>query len=145
MIPIFYKLKNPKKVLKIAFAIMFFYVGMPCIYYGDEVGMEGGYDPGCRGGFPWDSTKWDHELRKAVQQLCLLKTSGKLSGDEIQIQSILKSRDQWTVAVGLYSMPETHFSRFAAGSVFIAVPIVILYFFLVKHIVSGLTAGAVKG
>ena len=58
---------------------------------------------------------------------------------------ILKSRDQWTVAVGLYSMPETHFSRFAAGSVFIAVPIVILYFFLVKHIVSGLTAGAVKG
>ena len=58
---------------------------------------------------------------------------------------LLKNRDQWTVAVGLYSMPETHFSRFAAGSVFIAVPIVILYFCLVKHIVNGLTAGAVKG
>ncbi len=58
---------------------------------------------------------------------------------------LLKNRDQWTVAVGLFSMPETHFSRFAAGSVFIAVPIVILYFCLVKHIVNGLTAGAVKG
>ncbi len=58
---------------------------------------------------------------------------------------LLKKRDQWTVAVGLFSMPETHFSRFAAGSVFIAVPIVILYFCLVKHIVNGLTAGAVKG
>ena len=32
-----------------------------------------------------------------------------------------------------------------ASSVFIAVPIVILYFCLVKHIVNGLTAGAVKG
>ena len=58
---------------------------------------------------------------------------------------LLKNRDQWTVAVGLFSMPETHFSGFAAGSVFIAVPIVILYFCLVKHIVNGLTAGAVKG
>ena len=42
-------------------------------------------------------------------------------------------------------LPETHFARFAAGSVFIAVPIVILYFCLVKNIVNGLTAGAVKG
>ncbi len=58
---------------------------------------------------------------------------------------LLKSRDQWTVAVGLFSMPETHFSRFAAGGVFIAVPIVILFFCLVKYIVNGLTAGAVKG
>ena len=30
---------------------------------------------------------------------------------------LLKNRDQWTVAVGLFSMPETHFSRFAAGIV----------------------------
>ena len=49
------------------------------------------------------------------------------------------------MAVGLFNLPETHFARFAAGSVFIAVPIVILYFCLVKNIVNGLTAGAVKG
>ena len=58
---------------------------------------------------------------------------------------LLKEREMWTVAVGLYSMPDTQFARFAAGSVFIAVPIVILYVCLVKNIVSGLTAGAVKG
>jgi len=58
---------------------------------------------------------------------------------------LLKNREQWTVAVGLFSMPETHFSRFAAGSVFIAVPIVVLFFCLVKNIVNGMTAGAVKG
>ena len=58
---------------------------------------------------------------------------------------LLKDRNMWTVAVGLFNLPETHFSRFAAGSVFIAIPIVILYFCLVKHIVNGLTAGSVKG
>ena len=58
---------------------------------------------------------------------------------------LLKNRTNWTVAVGLFSMGEDNFARFAAGSVFIAVPIVILYFCLVKYIVGGLTAGAVKG
>ncbi len=58
---------------------------------------------------------------------------------------LLKDREMWTVAVGLFNLPETHFARFAAGSVFIAIPIVILYFCLVKNIVNGLTAGAVKG
>jgi len=58
---------------------------------------------------------------------------------------LLKDRNMWTVAVGLFNLPEQHFARFAAGSVFIAIPIVILYFCLVKHIVNGLTAGAVKG
>ncbi len=81
-------LHGDKARLKLAFAIMFFYVGMPCIYYGDEVGMEGGYDPGCRGGFPWDSSQWDQELRNAVRQLCRLKTGGALSGDEMQIQNV---------------------------------------------------------
>ena len=58
---------------------------------------------------------------------------------------LLKDRNMWTVAVGLFNLPETHFARFAAGAVFIAIPIVILYFCLVKHIVNGLTAGSVKG
>ncbi|NLG24729.1 MAG: glycoside hydrolase family 13 protein [Clostridiales bacterium] len=27
--------------------------GMPCVYYGDEAGAQGGGDPFCRGTFPW--------------------------------------------------------------------------------------------
>lgn len=54
-------------------------------------------------------------------------------------------KDLYTVAVGLMSLDETEFARFAAGSVFIAVPIVILYFFLVKNMVNGMAQGAVKG
>jgi neopullulanase len=33
--------------------------GAPCIYYGDEVGMEGGHDPDCRRSFPWSERGWD--------------------------------------------------------------------------------------
>ena len=58
---------------------------------------------------------------------------------------LLKNKKSWTVAVGLMNLGETEFSRFAAGAVFIAVPIVLLYFLLVKNMVSGMTAGAVKG
>jgi glycosidase len=33
------------------------YPGVPCIYYGDEVGMEGGRDPDNRRAMPWDETR----------------------------------------------------------------------------------------
>lgn len=57
---------------------------------------------------------------------------------------LLKDKPMYTVAVGLMSLPEAEFSRFAAGAVFIAVPIIILFVCLVKYLVNGLTAGAVK-
>ena len=65
--------------------------------------------------------------------------------DFILPKLLLKEKDLYTVAVGLMSLGDTEFARFAAGSVFIAVPIVILYFFLMKFLINGMTAGAVKG
>ena len=64
--------------------------------------------------------------------------------DFILPQLLLPTMDNWTVAVGLMYLDETEFARFAAGSIFIAVPIVILYFCLVKYMVNGMSAGAVK-
>ncbi|MBN1136045.1 MAG: glycoside hydrolase family 13 protein [Anaerolineae bacterium] len=49
------------------------YPGAPCIYYGDEIGMEGGQDPVCRGGFPWDSSCWEQSLRDYVKQCAALR------------------------------------------------------------------------
>lgn len=65
--------------------------------------------------------------------------------DFILPKMILKDRSMWTVAVGLMNMDMTEFSRFAAGAVFISVPIIILFFCLIKNIVQGMSAGAVKG
>lgn len=64
--------------------------------------------------------------------------------DFILPNMLLKNRDLWTVAVGLTHLGETEFSRFAAGAIFIAVPIVILYFSLSGFLVAGVSDGAVK-
>ncbi len=57
---------------------------------------------------------------------------------------LLKNKNLWTVAVGLMNLDETKFTRFAAGSIFVAVPIVTLYFALSRFLVQGVSAGAVK-
>ncbi len=59
--------------LKLGWLFLFTYVGAPCIYYGDEVGLFGGPDPACRGAFPWDEKNWDHELRDFVKRLAALR------------------------------------------------------------------------
>lgn len=43
------------------------FVGVPCIYYGDEVGMQGGDDPFNRGTYPWRAV--DPDLREWYQNL----------------------------------------------------------------------------
>ncbi len=48
--------------LRLAMLFMFTYPGAPCLYYGDEIGMEGRHDPDCRRAFPWDENRWDDEL-----------------------------------------------------------------------------------
>jgi glycosidase len=42
-----------KKRLKLAAALQFTLPGVPCVYYGDEAGMEGGADPFNRVCYPW--------------------------------------------------------------------------------------------
>jgi glycosidase len=47
--------------------------GAPCIYYGDEIGMEGAKDPGSRACFPWDTAQWNHELHAWVKHCIALR------------------------------------------------------------------------
>lgn len=62
---------------------------------------------------------------------------------------VLQDVNKQTLAVGLYQfISQQHSQRwgvFAAGSVIAAIPIIVLFQFLQRYIVSGLTAGAVKG
>ncbi len=41
------------KRLRLASLIQYLLPGVPCLYYGDEAGMEGYRDPFCRGAYPW--------------------------------------------------------------------------------------------
>jgi cyclomaltodextrinase len=51
----------------------FFFPGAPSIYYGDEIGMEGGKDPDCRRAFPWDEGEWDMEHRSFIRKLIQIR------------------------------------------------------------------------
>jgi cyclomaltodextrinase / maltogenic alpha-amylase / neopullulanase len=62
-------------LVKLGWLFLFTFIGAPCIYYGDEIGLSGGRDPACRGAFPWDEKEWDHELRNYVRQLTTLRHS----------------------------------------------------------------------
>jgi cyclomaltodextrinase / maltogenic alpha-amylase / neopullulanase len=50
------------KKLMLAILFLFSYVGIPCTYYGTEIGMEGNGDPDCRRTFDWEESHWDKEL-----------------------------------------------------------------------------------
>lgn len=48
--------------------------GVPCLYYGTEVGMTGGPDPDCRGAFPWHKEEsWNHDLLAFVRRVTALR------------------------------------------------------------------------
>ena len=60
--------------VRLAALLTFTFPGAPCIYYGDEIGMTGGPDPGCRAGFPWDhNSAWDSEIRETYTSLARLR------------------------------------------------------------------------
>jgi arabinogalactan oligomer / maltooligosaccharide transport system permease protein len=71
------------------------------------------------------------------------------SSDFILANIILTKPESKTLAVGLYMYVSDQFGQrwtvFAAGAVLAAIPIVALFLYLQKYIVSGLTGGAVKG
>ncbi|MNO58257.1 Cyclomaltodextrinase [compost metagenome] len=51
-----------KRKLKLCVVFLFTYIGTPCIFYGDEVGILGDSDPDCRKCMEWDQSKQDREL-----------------------------------------------------------------------------------
>ena len=60
--------------------------GMPCIYYGDEIGMQGFGDPFCRGYFKWDGM--DEDILHLFKELGKIKNTCKaLQVGDIDIKS----------------------------------------------------------
>ena len=61
--------------IKLALLIQFAFPGAPAIYYGDEIGLQGDKDPGCRGAFPWDERHWNQDLFSWVKALVSVRKS----------------------------------------------------------------------
>lgn len=60
--------------VRLAALLMFTSPGAPCIYYGDEIGLVGGKDPGCRAAFPWEREgDWNRDLLETFTSLARLR------------------------------------------------------------------------
>ncbi|SDI25313.1 glycoside hydrolase family 13 protein [Alteribacillus bidgolensis] len=63
---------NVSKV-KMLYLLLFAFPGTPCIYYGDEIGLTGEHDPGCRKCMVWEKDQQNRDLFAFLQQLITLR------------------------------------------------------------------------
>lgn len=92
------ELKKGIKLLKIASLLQFTLPGIPCIYYGDEVGLEGWKDPFNRRCYPWGDENTEilnhykflgdfrkkHDLFKEGKYKCLIQDKGVFAFERYQ-------------------------------------------------------------
>ncbi|MCL2788136.1 MAG: sugar ABC transporter permease [Micrococcales bacterium] len=94
---------------------------------------------------------WTIILRLVAPILAVVALLSFISSfSEYVIAKLVLTTDRnWTLAVSLYTLvsdpKEPHWDLFAAGAIISAVPVLLLFLFLQRYIVSGLTSGAVKG
>lgn len=68
-------LDGNRQLAGVARLLLFTYPGIPCIYYGDEVGLSGGLDPDNRRPMEWDESRWDHDIFDHTRRLIDLRKS----------------------------------------------------------------------
>lgn len=60
-----------KRLMRLGFCLIFTLPGLPCIYYGDEIAMQGYRDPFNRAYFDWNCT--DETLRSSIRELAAFR------------------------------------------------------------------------
>ena len=108
------RVKGDARRFRTAAAIMFFNPGIPCVYYGDEIGMEGGYDPDCRRTFEWNEENWDKDTRNLIKQLMKLKKGPALSDGDFGVEekdgiiTFTRSADKQTIKLRVNGTPRVN-------------------------------------
>lgn len=67
------------KLVRLAFAIVFTVPGIPCVFYGDEAGMEGYHDPFNRRPFPWG--RENCEISDFIRALSVIRAENSVFKD----------------------------------------------------------------
>jgi neopullulanase len=61
--------RHDERLLRLTTLFQMTFPGAPSVYYGDEVGLQGGRDPDCRRAMPWDPAQWDTDLLDFFKQV----------------------------------------------------------------------------
>ena len=68
-------------------ALMTVFIGTTCMYYGTEIGLEGGYDPDCRRSFIWDRLGEKENLIIKIKEIFSLKSKEPIKEGGIRVKS----------------------------------------------------------
>lgn len=74
-----------KQLQLIAIASLMFYQGCPMLYYGDEIFMDGKYDPNNRKCMRWDSPEYNSAEHKVILDLLRMRSDKVLRYGDIRV------------------------------------------------------------
>ncbi|MGN0142994.1 MAG: glycoside hydrolase family 13 protein [Roseburia sp.] len=81
------EVSKDKDKLLAAVALEMVYIGAPCIYYGTEICMEGGYDPDSRRCFDWHKSHWDEAVWNKISELAAIHKREEIKDGGIRVAS----------------------------------------------------------
>ncbi len=81
------RVSGNKDKLMSAIALTYFFPGAPCIYYGTENAMEGGYDPDCRRTFDWANEYKENTVKTLVKTMISLRLLTEFALSPVMIYS----------------------------------------------------------
>lgn len=96
---------NNKQKLRLLLLSMLTFSGSPVIYYGDEIGLDGDQDPGCRKCMPWDPEEQDQELFAYTRHLLQLRKQHKTLANQGHI-SFVHTNDETNTIIMRRMSPE---------------------------------------
>ncbi|PKF87644.1 alpha-glycosidase [Bacillus sp. BA3] len=88
---------------KLIHAILLTFNGSPCIYYGDEIGLTGGMDPGCRKCMVWEEEKQNTELLNEIKALIHLRKEERLLSNDGKFKFLDTAGNENIVAYQKYN------------------------------------------
>ena len=115
--------KGDVKKMKLAVVFLMTYIGAPVIYYGDEIGMDGGGDPDCRRPFIWDERKQNRELLDLYKKMIgLRKDNPALRRGSFRslytlnnVYCYARNSDDQTIVVAINNSREDKFVKIDVG------------------------------
>ncbi len=79
--------------VKQVFTVLLTFIGSPCIYYGDEIGITGEMDPGCRKCMVWEKEEQNLDLFEHVQKLVRIRGEQPLLANNGDLRFISDGSD----------------------------------------------------
>ncbi|HIW32811.1 MAG TPA: glycoside hydrolase family 13 protein [Candidatus Paenibacillus intestinavium] len=90
--------KDDEQKMKLAALFQLTFPGTPCIYYGDEFGMSGERDPGCRNCMVWEPEAQNQELLNFYKDVISLRHTYKaLRSSDISFTYVSQHEDDGTL------------------------------------------------